>query len=206
MQSDVKMTAGQRISNLWYHYKWRILLLLFAVVAIAVCMVQCLSKTDPDQMALLYLNETVSASREEALEAALAQYITDKNGDGTVMYEVLNTSYNAQSDVQYAQTNNSRMMAEIVSGEVALFIVDANGYHHFMQDNLNLFDTCDFMNDQDGHAWNWKGSALQTELAGQFPEDMYFCLRRVEGTAVEGKKQAQTARADAENLLRTLAE
>lgn len=62
-----------------------------------------------------------------------------------------------------------------------------------MQDNLSLFENLG-LPDKDGYAWNWKGSELQLSLKDTgLPEDMYFCVRRVEGTISGSDKKYKLA-------------
>lgn len=71
------------LDNVWYHYKWYIIIGTFAVVTLVICLVQCSSRESHD-MTITYagptLNDTEQGGFSAALEVALPE---DFDGNGT---------------------------------------------------------------------------------------------------------------------------
>ena len=87
-----KMSVGEWAANVWYHYKWHILASIFIIVVIAVCVTQCVKKSEemPDIHIVYAGSETLSKATDSKtgeapftrLESALESLIGDYNGDG----------------------------------------------------------------------------------------------------------------------------
>jgi hypothetical protein len=201
------MTFKQWIENFWYHYKWHTIISLFLVFTLAVGITQCASKIHYDQTAVLYCDRTVSDNTSIALQKELEKRITDQNGDGEALFEVYNLSYDADSVApgQYTYANAQKLTAVVATGDYVLYVVDEYGYQRLMlDDGMQLFETYSFLPHKDGTAWNWKGSPLQKSLSDyKLPENLYFCIRKVKGTAAESEdalKQADLT----QRLIKTL--
>ncbi len=186
------MTAKQRWENYWYHYKWHTVIALFLVFTLAVGITQCALRPRYDQNAVLYCDRVISDRASEALAEALSRRIADSDGDGTPRFEVYNVAYSSQSKVQQTDfANAQKIMALVSSADYVLYIVDSYGYDRLMlDDNMQLFEACGLPH-KEGTAWNWQGSPLQAELAGAgLPEELFFCVRKVAGTAAERNADA----------------
>ena len=121
-------------------------------------------------------------------------------------FEVYNVAYSSQSKVQQTDfANAQKIMALVSSADYVLYIVDGYGYDRLMlDDNMQLFEACGLPH-KNGTAWNWQGSPLQTELAGTgLPEELYFCVRKVAGTAAEHNADAAGRAERALALIKTL--
>ena len=77
-------------ANFWYHYKWVTLISLFAVVVLTVILVQMLTQEKEDYRLALVTEKVVPTTVLEELEAELAAYGKDLNGDGKVLVSVEN--------------------------------------------------------------------------------------------------------------------
>lgn len=195
------------LENYWYHYKWHTIIALFLVVTIGVSVTQCAAKPNYDQSAVLYCDRTVMANTALALEGELTKRATDLNGDGQVLLGVYDVSYDSDGvnpqNAGYA--NSQKLMVMVSSADYVLYIVDEYGYKRLMEE-MQLFETYDFLPDKEGTAWNWKGSSLQKAFQNsKLPENLYFCIRRVAGTSGESEEALQQAR-HAAALLKTLVE
>lgn len=87
-----KMSFGKWVENVWYHYKWQIIISIFAIVVLAVCITQCAknAKDEPD-IHILYAGSVQIAQPNDRqngstpfrdLESALASLTSDYNEDG----------------------------------------------------------------------------------------------------------------------------
>lgn len=198
------------LENYWYHYKWHTMIALFLVVTIGVSVTQCAAKPNYDQSAVLYCDRTIMENTALALETQLTKRATDFNGDGQTLLGVYNVSYDSDGtnpqNATYA--NSQKLMVMISSADYVLYIVDEYGYKRLMEeDNMQLFETYDFLPDKNGTAWNWKGSALQEAMkSSKLPENLYFCIRKVAGTAAGDDEEALHRAEHAATLLKTLVE
>ncbi len=202
------MTIKQKIENFWYHYKWHTILSLAVAFALAVGVTQCATRVKYDQTCILYCDRVVPDNTVAALERQLQALVTDADGNGEALLELVNVSYDADSTAggNLAMTNSQKLMAMTASADYALYVVDAYGYDRLMkQENMQLFEQYDFLPHQNGTAWNWKGSALQKALQGKnLPENLYFCIRKVAGTSAETDEKAQEQARLAEHLVQAL--
>lgn len=202
------MTFKQKIENFWYHYKWHTIITVFFIITGLVCLVQCSTKEKPDDKALLYVNQNLLDNAANDLSDRLGEYIEDYNGNGEVLYRVNNVSYNSNNlaGVNYSVTNSEKLLSALATAEYVLYIVDEHGYDYLSDNSTEVFESYDFCPDKNGTAWNWKGSSLQQSLADSgLPENLYFCIRKVNGTMVEKNKNANDLKVKAEALLQKLA-
>lgn len=75
------------LGNLWYHYKWQILIGLFVVFTVTVCVVQCAGREKSDALFVYAGDRIMSGEEREALSAALGETLAqdyDKDGKKTV--------------------------------------------------------------------------------------------------------------------------
>ena len=202
------MTFKQKIENFWYHYKWHTIIIVFFIITGLVCLVQCSTKEKPDDKALLYVNQNLLDNAANDLSDKLGGYIGDYNGNGEVLYRVNNVSYNGNNlaGVNYSVTNSEKLLSALATAEYVLYIVDEHGYDYLSDNSTEVFESYDFCPDKNGTAWNWKGSSLQQSLADSgLPENLYFCIRKVDGTMVEKNKNVNDLKEKAEKLLQKLA-
>lgn len=202
------MTFKQKIENYWYHYKWHTIIIVFFIITGLVCLVQCSTKEQPDDKALLYVNQNLLDNAANDLSDKLGGYIEDYNGNGEVLYRVNNVSYNSNNlaGVNYSVTNSEKLLSALATAEYVLYIVDEHGYDYLSDNSTEVFENYDFCPDKNGTAWNWKGSSLQQGLADSgLPENLYFCIRKVNGTMVEKNKNVNDLKEKAEKLLQKLA-
>lgn len=196
------------LENYWYHYKWHTIIALFLVITVGVSVTQCATKPNYDQSAVLYCDRTVMENTALALQAELSVRATDLNGDGQSLLGVYNVSYDSDGvnpqNAGYA--NSQKLMVMVSSADYVLYIVDEYGYQRLMKE-AGLFETYDFLPDKEGTAWNWKGSPLQEQFKNsKLPENLYFCIRKVAGTAATEDEEAIKRAEHAAVLLKGLVE
>ena len=136
-----------------YYYKYVFITLIFAVALLTIGLVSCLSKTDYDLTVILSGDFFIYDTEVYAYENVLKDYIDDWNGDGDVNVQVMGlstSSGNSKLDFSY----NQRFQAEIMTGEVLLFITDEGKY--------------ELLADADGVA------DISRLLPAGYPESSYF--------------------------------
>lgn len=179
-----------KFENYWYHYKWHTIIGLFFVITIIICSVQCASKEKADITAILYVDKNVADVTASALEDEIEKYMTDLNGDGEIICQIINLS-NINGTDNLAVNKSQRLFAEIADGNNFLYILDKKGYNS-LQSNINPFAKEEYQNSTDVSGWNWNGSIIQSNMEmHELPDDMYFCVREIYDTN-DSKKNQQT--------------
>ena len=146
-----------------YYYKYVFITLILAAALLTVGLVSCLSKTDYDLTVILSGDFFIYDAEIYAYENVLKEYIDDWNGDGEVNVQVMGLSTNSgNSKLDF--TYNQRFQAEVMTGEVLLFITDAGKY--------------DLLAEADGVA------DVSRLLPDGYPESRYFSFS---GSAVAQK-------------------
>lgn len=134
--NKTQMTFIQKIENYWYHYKWHTLFGIFAVILVAVCVVQCSSKTEPDAM-IMYagkLPEQLTPSkdsRDKTLEADVLKEDYNKDGEKRIevfqlILPIVEIDGNFDHADKVAQTNLSerqRMHTEVANGTSVIYML-----------------------------------------------------------------------------------
>lgn len=136
-----------------YYYKYVFITLILAAVLLTIGLVSCLSKTDYDLTVILSGDFFIYDTEIYAYENVLKTYIDDWNGDGDVNVQVMGLSTNA-GNAQLNYSYSQRFQAEIMTGEVLLFITDEGKYK--------------LLNEADGVA------DVSSLLPAGYPESRYF--------------------------------
>lgn len=77
------MTFGQKLSHIFYYYKWHIIILAAICAFFIICIAQCSAKVSPDAMVLYVANTSVSAQYQDKIEESFSDIMQeDYNGDG----------------------------------------------------------------------------------------------------------------------------
>lgn len=110
-----------------YYYKYVFITLIFAVALLTIGLVSCLSKTDYDLTVILSGDFYIYDTEVYAYENVFKEYIDDWNEDGKVNVLVMGLSTDA-GNAQLNYSYNQRFQAEVMTGEVLLFITDEGKY------------------------------------------------------------------------------
>ena len=118
--------------NVWYHYKWLILIVLVLASVIIVSVTQILQKGDPDIHVLFIGQNYITAEGRNEAEESLNKVSSDYNGDGKLsmdLVELTVTTIPGQSyDYVYQQDALTRFETEIRAGMSTVFIVEESFY------------------------------------------------------------------------------
>ncbi len=134
----VPKTFGQKMSNIWYHYKWAIVVGFLVAVLLTVCTVQCARRVDADLKIIIYGHQYID---DTGIEQLAEKYVDDINKDGKKKVEIINCSYNASTgSVQYSSSFRQKMTCMITAENSALlYICDRSGYDDYMSHFADLF-------------------------------------------------------------------
>lgn len=135
MEQKQKITFKDRVSNIWYYYKWMIIIVGVLVLALIIATVQLIDQKDND-IDMLYIGAGVlSVSDNGKLKDFVADYINDINGDGTKqvgLLELTATTDNVSRidgesvTIDY-DTNKSvlqRFETEVRAGDALIYLCD----------------------------------------------------------------------------------
>ena len=184
-----------KVQNFWYHHKGATLVALFLAAVLAISVAQCVNRVEPDLEVVLYSYHLIPDSAEGLIAAYFEPMMTDRNGDGKVKVQVINCSFTEGATTpQYEMTVRQKLQALIVADQSAmLFLCDKDGYR-----NLEELGLPSDQNVLLGEAFY----AACTPQEGALPKDLQLLIRKVDGTAFAGKKQAEVCRALAEEVLK----
>ncbi len=186
------MKAIKKISeffeNIWYHYKWLILIILVLGSLVIVGTIQIFEKGDPDVHVMFIGQNYITAEGRKEAEKTLGKVFKDCNGDGKVsmdLVELTVTTIPGQSyDYVYQQDALTRFETEIRAGMSTVFIVEESFYEKikdnglaapladvFGKDNVpeNAYDEYSFrLRDLD---------VAEEDGFCRFPRESYVCIR-----------------------------
>ena len=189
-------TPKSKWENFWFYYKWWVVAGACLLAIIGVGVWQEVTRVRPDYPIALVTRDGVSETAIEQLEALFTAYGEDLNGDGKVIVEIEDlplAQYVGGKKNTLAETNSQKIMAYLVSADVMFFIFDEPSYKNYVEklkesgDVGSLFDTID--SDADGinpteNYWDWIDDSRRCEYwGGDFPQHLYFGVRRLGGTA-----------------------
>ncbi|MHC1694405.1 MAG: hypothetical protein AB9835_03845 [Eubacteriales bacterium] len=138
---EIKSDFLKKLDNIWFHYKWHIIIIGFFTVFILISLVQCVSKVTPDAE-LLYAGPA-SLKRDDliTLQSDFTRILDeDLNGDGKVKvdyseYTILNEEQvkAAQAngdmmDINYQITIRKQLDNEVMTGDCVIYLLDPSQY------------------------------------------------------------------------------
>ena len=131
--TELQSPLLKKLDNFWYHYKWPFLGILFTVIVLIVCLVQCQKNGSGDDGCYMYAGGYVlSAEERRNMDTVMKQFSEDVNGDGKIVLGMMNFSIftseqiaeydkNDQAHVaQMSYDNREAFDQEILAGEATL--------------------------------------------------------------------------------------
>ena len=139
-----KLTPKQWIENIWYHYKWAIILGGLIIAFVAIALVQFLSNKEPDVRIMHVGPMYISPAANDKIEATLAPMSGDYNDDGEVNINILDITINKfsveGSDVVYNYDKNNegytRFQTEIRAGDSIIYLLDEPYFNVCVEEGL----------------------------------------------------------------------
>ncbi len=178
-------TPKAKWENFWYHYKWAFLGTIFGVLALAVIIVQMATVNRADYHLILVTEYALLDTQLDPLEQTLAQYGRDLDGDGEVEVQILHRFMGQEGSTERAN-NTQALQANLIAGDVMLFIWEPAYYEDFMQKvsastegDYAFFCPLPFEagTQDNGTVWSWRDRHKDIpELAG-LPNDWVFGVR-----------------------------
>ena len=198
----VPLSFGEKLKNIWYHDKLAIIVVTALIVAIALLITQCATKTKYDATIIVFTHTITGDENCDKMGEYLSPYCKDINNDGKINIKVVNCSINSLVNDQYNYTNRSKMQSLLATDASALlFITDDDSYKYLMglSENISFFegepiefadDFYDFCVDENGFY--------------ETPENLQISCRTVKGAAIENDKNVESYYSQAQSILNGL--
>lgn len=203
-EASAKRTFSPK--DIWFYYKWHILIVLFFVTVFTVLIVQSVTKEKYD-VRILYAGPAVltDAQRDAAKDAFSQQIDADYNGDGKVSAEIFdiilmnNDELKAMYDKGVSdyflnpsviKDNQETLSVNAMAGEYVIFLVDVD-YYKNLHDN-GIFIPLDEMGITSGTRYDECSLYLNSlDIAkfytalNVFPADTLICVKRLSANVKE---------------------
>ena len=197
------MNVKNKLANLWYYYKFYILIGVVALLALAVGINSCVNRREYD-VNVLFATHGYSDSFYQSSELVdlFDEYATDANGDGLANTQFITINYG--TTLQEANSANATRSANLASGKALLFLLDEQNYNElkaggFLQDISDLGDS-EYLN---GDRFEIYNSGMLDEVSGfaQLDDQYYLCLRTFDSKKAEDNKDFAAQYDAAKSLL-----
>ena len=192
MEKTEKLPFGEWCENLWYRYKWLIIILALIVVFLIIAAVQWLSADDPDITVLFVGPEYLTTESRSKLYTSMEKFAADIDGDGKVTTDILDITLKRAYDISdpdyyvtYDQNNEAlkRFEAEIRVGDALIYILDRTYFDKCVELGV-LAKLSDVLGAEPENSVGGCGFVFGdldvSTLPGfdAIPKDMIICLRR----------------------------
>ncbi|MGM9646179.1 MAG: hypothetical protein ACI3XS_05775 [Eubacteriales bacterium] len=138
--SEAEIKKGNFISNIWYRYKWAIII-ISAFIAVFVILIVQMAKKDKNDITIMYAGpKYVTSDIYSSVTGSLTEIMKDYNGDGEK--KILFSTITYQTDEQRKESIDDNdiygkvmsdaankesldtFMNQIMSGQVAIYLLD----------------------------------------------------------------------------------
>lgn len=168
----------------WYYYKWRVILIAFAILCVVFTVAQCAMREKYD-LTVTYAGHMMYSEEEiNRLTAGISEYIDDVDGNGekSVFFQQLNFMDTMGSE-EYDYASQSKLDLEFHNEQSFLFLYDEKELQNMLgrdyADEIYV-PVSEWAQDADGdleYAVSLKDSAFFAEN-NIYSEDLYLVVRR----------------------------
>ncbi len=185
-------TFKEKKDNFFYHHKLGFYAAVLAVVVLAFLIIDAVTTVKYDTSVVLFTHERYYENQVEAIASFLEEYGEDTDKNGEIRVSVYDCSYDKSgSGYQFQLDQRSRVQARITAGNAMLFLLDESALND-LKENLEyeLFP--------EENRVNVTPLIKQIEGTTFTQKNLYLCLRKIEGSTADGKKNEYN---DAKELL-----
>ncbi len=122
-----KLHGWKKVENFFYHYKWHVVGISFAVLLIGFMTIQTIMREKNDLYVLIIstTNDTGLYAKCDDIEKALERYCPDYDNNGYVHVGVNFINLSPQiGNTQYYDAENMKYTSEIATGDSQMYIAD----------------------------------------------------------------------------------
>ncbi len=177
------MSLRSKVENIWYHYKFQILMSLFLICVLVISLYSCVTKPEFD-IQVYYVTGSSALYNEQLawIEKAVASQCEDTNGDGEIKVAVTGLRVGKNTD----PSERAQYMNAVQAGEIMLFFCDEGGVQYLYQNNyLQTLEAFTDKTDGEGYAWKVNGTPFSQKTEGfsdVFSENLFVSLRVFDDT------------------------
>lgn len=103
--------------NIWYYYKWHIIVGALLLLTLGVTVTQCAKKDDPD-ISILYVGDMdIGKTARQELKKQFGDFYVDANGDGKKNIAV---TFMGEND----KDTKERLQIEVVAGDHSIYVLN----------------------------------------------------------------------------------
>ncbi len=201
------------LENFWYHYKYHTIVGAVVVVALAVILGQCATRTHYDYTVMLATSTVeLSTFQVNALQKELASCGTDCNGDGEVNIVLVDCTFNEKtSGYQTIMAKKQKLQSMIVNEPQAMLLISDKpcldwlnglGERGFLE-KTNLPDGNGLYYDMTDTSFVKKAKAA---VGDEFvwPQEWLISRRRITDTRFSENKTAKKAALEADTFIQAV--
>jgi hypothetical protein len=120
------LTAKEKVANFWYHEKGVVIISVLAACVLFYLVYNTVTRVDPDVKILLNAKDGALDYYSSQMEAALAPYCPDFNGDGKVYVEIIYTPPPDATglDPSYVQAMSAKLFMEFSSDSTIIVLIE----------------------------------------------------------------------------------
>ena len=144
-KKEERRTFGEWFGDLWYRYKWLLIICALLAVFLIISLAQIIGAKDADIKILYVGPEYLNEKARERLYGTIAGYAPDYDGDGEVntdLLDIMIRRYYDESDpsnyVRYDKDRESdkRFQTEIRAGDAVIYILDSVYYQKCVDEGI----------------------------------------------------------------------
>ena len=184
MKEQNEKSLVKSVENIWYHYKWAILIGTFFILVFIVCFCQMKSNKKPDVFIYHVSSQGLTANSVEKLTDSLSAFSDDYNNDGYVTVDYKEEIYipDVISTGQGTLSVTDSFNLELFAGECVIYIMDESFYEGNIDFMADLEDVLGYIPE---YAYDEK-SLLLSQLPAyknvlglcDLPDESFVCVRK----------------------------
>ncbi len=197
-------TQKEKWEHFWYYNKWYVIVALLLAAFTALCVSQCSNRTKYDYTVMLFCDSQLSDVQTEAIGDSLALFGEDINGDNKVLVDVINCSYDKNTDYNTRTTKSSKIQANLTNASVLLYITDDHAFDYYTSALYEDFFVNLGLPDKDGKAMILNDRFYQCgEKDIGLPDGLVLQISRraADGTTIENHNGVEENVENADKLL-----
>ncbi|MBR5746778.1 MAG: hypothetical protein IKX92_05925, partial [Clostridia bacterium] len=144
-KKEERRTFGEWFGDLWYRYKWLLIICALLAVFLIISLAQIIGAKDADIKILYVGPEYLNEKARERLFESIASLAPDYDGDGEVntdLLDIMIRRYYDESDpenyIRYDKDleSNKRFQTEIRAGDAVIYILDSVYYKKSVEEGI----------------------------------------------------------------------
>lgn len=195
-----QMSFNQKLSHIWFYYKWMIICAAVVLVMIVTCFVQCASKDTVDAMVMYIGDHYLPIEYVRSLNASLENVMSnDFNNDGKKTVDFLQIRLDMYTPDGYGSGGKKeiykpseqvetlqRIEVETATGQSVIYVLEPTLYESYKHVLAPLKDVLGYTPENAVDDYGIKVSSLevyQDTYLSYLPKDSIICIRaeRTEG-------------------------